>query len=226
MIKSFWERHFPWMKDVGSIAVYDKDPTITGKPWDGAEENPKGYNTSATGYELTDGQIHTKSIRPQWCNATVKQRLAIPESAPAKWREKFKNVGTLGGVPCFWEEFSVDLVTMDRPYASYPIDGIYNGEQPSNGPEEGESPQPSEGSALWGHCQNGMGIHAGIAVGRIYFLCRAWRSADAPIHWPARLAAGRKPRLAEHQHHDSDGEPRPANQRDFPFLRRAGTTRD
>lgn len=34
---------------------------------------------------------------------------------------------------------------MDRPYASYPIDGIYNGEQPSNGPEEGESPEPSEG---------------------------------------------------------------------------------
>lgn len=145
MIKSFWERHFPWMKDVGAIAVYDKTPTITGKPWDGAEENPKGYNTSATGYELTDGQIHTKSIRPQWCNATVKQRLAIPESAAAKWKEKFKNVGTLGGVPCFWEEFSVDLVTMDRPNASYPIDGIYNGEQPSNGPEEGESPQPSEG---------------------------------------------------------------------------------
>ena len=146
MINSFWQHHFPWMKDVGAIAVYDQDPTITGKPWDGAEEDkPRGYNTSATGYELTDGQIHTKSIRPQWCNATVKQRLAIPESAPAKWREKFKNVGTLGGVPCFWEEFSVDLVTMDRPYASYPIDGIYNGEQPSNGPEEGESPEPSEG---------------------------------------------------------------------------------
>lgn len=146
MINSFWKNHFPWMKDVGAIAVYDQDPTITGKPWDGTEEDkPRGYNTAATGYELTDGQIHTKSIRPQWCNATVKQRLAIPESAPAKWREKFKNVGTLQGVPCFWEEFSVDLVTMDRPYASYPIDGIYNGEQPSNGPEEGESPEPSEG---------------------------------------------------------------------------------
>lgn len=146
MINSFWKNHFPWMKDVGAIAVYDQSPDITGKPWDGAEEDkPKGYNTSATGYALEDGQIHTKSIRPQWCNATVKQRLAIPETAAAKWKEKFKNVGTLGGQPCFWEEFSVDLVTIDRPSATYPIDGIYNGDQPSNGPEDGESSEPSEG---------------------------------------------------------------------------------
>lgn len=146
MIKSFWEKHFPWMKDVGAIAVYDPKPTITGKPWDGAEdEKPKGYDTSATGYELTDGQIHTKAIRPQWCNTTIKQRIAIPENAPAKWREKFKNVGTLQGVPCFWEEFSVELVTMDRGFASYPIDGIYNTTQPSNGPEDGDDSKPSDG---------------------------------------------------------------------------------
>jgi len=146
MINSFWKNHFPWMKDVDALEAYDKKPVITGKPWNKTEEDkPKGYNITATGYELTDGQIHTKSIRPKWCNATIKQRLAIPERASAKWREKFKNVGTLQGVPCFWEEFSVDLVTMDRPFASYPIDGIYNGEQPSNGPEEEESSEPSEG---------------------------------------------------------------------------------
>ena len=31
-----------------------------------------------------------------------------------------------------------DLVTLDRPNATYPIDGIYNGEQPSND-EDGPS---------------------------------------------------------------------------------------
>jgi len=145
MIDSFWVHHFPWMKDV-TMAVYDKEPTITGKPWDGVEEEkPRGYDPSATTHELIEGQIHTKSTRPRWCNATIKQRLAIPENAPAKWREKFKNVGTLQGVPCFWEEFSVDLVTMDRANASYPIDGIYNGAQPSNEPEDGPSDQPQEG---------------------------------------------------------------------------------
>ena len=146
MIEKFWSNHFPWMKDLDAIAAYDDEPTITGKPWDGTEEDkPKGYKEDATDFELTEGQIHTKSYHPKWCNATIKQRLAIPESAPAKWREKFKNIGTLKGVTCFWEEFSVDLVTMDRKSSSYPIDGIYNGEQPSNGPEEGESPEPSEG---------------------------------------------------------------------------------
>lgn len=82
------------MKDVGAIAVYDKDPTITGKPWDGTEEDkPRGYNTAATGYELTDGQIHTKSIRPQWCNATVKQRLAIPGKRPAQVEGEIQECG-------------------------------------------------------------------------------------------------------------------------------------
>lgn len=146
MIEKFWSNHFPWMKEVGAIAAYDKEPTITGKPWEGDEKDkPKGYKEDATEFELTDGQIHTKSYHPKWCNTTIKQRLAIPEGAAPKWREKFKNVGTLEGVPCFWEEFSVDLVTMDRKSSSYPIDGIYNGDQPSNGPEEGESPEPSEG---------------------------------------------------------------------------------
>lgn len=144
MINSFWVNHFPWMKEVGAIAKYD-NPTITGKPWDGTEEEkPRGYDTSATGYELTDGQIHTKSLRPKWCNTTIKQRLAIPENAAARWREKFKNIGTLQGTPCFWEEFFVDLVTIDRLSATYPIDGIYNGDQPSNGPD-GPSDEPQEG---------------------------------------------------------------------------------
>ena len=79
-------------------------------------------------------------------------------------------------------------------------------------------------SALWGHCKNGVGIHAGIALGRLYILCRAGGCSNAAIHGPPRLAAGRKSRMAEYQHHDSDGEPRPADQRHYVVLRRAGTT--
>ncbi len=148
MINSFWAHHFPWMKDIpaGQLVPYS-DRVVTPKEWEGAEEEkPKGYDTTATGYELTDGQIHTKSLRPKWCNTTIKQRLAIPENAPAKWREKFKNIGEIGSgnTPCFWQEFSVDLVTIDRPNTSYPIDGIYNGEQPSND-EDGPSEAPNDG---------------------------------------------------------------------------------
>ena len=148
MINSFWAHHFPWMKDIpaGQLVTYS-DRVVTPKAWEGTEEEkPKGYDTTATAYELTDGQIHTKSLRPKWCNTTIKQRLAIPENAPAKWREKFKNIGVIGGgdTPCFWQEFSVDLVTLDRPNATYPIDGIYNGEQPSND-EDGPSEAPNDG---------------------------------------------------------------------------------
>lgn len=146
MINSFWAHHFPWMKDIptGQLVTYS-DRIVTPKDWEGAEEDkPKGYDTTATGYELTDGQIHTKSLRPKWCNTTIKQRLAIPENAPAKWREKFKNIGEIGNTSCFWQEFSVDLVTIDRPNTTYPIDGIYNGEQPSND-EDGPSDAPNDG---------------------------------------------------------------------------------
>lgn len=138
MINSFWKNHFPWMKDVGALAAYDQEPVITGKPWEGTEEDkPKGYNTTATGYELTDGQIHTKSIRPQWCNATIKQRLAIPESAPAKWREKFKNVGTLQGVPCFGKNSRWIWSPWTAPLRATPSTASTTGISPPTGRKKG-----------------------------------------------------------------------------------------
>jgi len=144
MITSFWERHFPWMQELeaaNQIIPYAA-PSITGKAWDGAsgEDEPKGYDTSATGFELVEGQIHTKALNPKWCKTTIKQRLCIPESAPAQWRDKFKNIGTIGTTTVYWQEFAVDLVTMDRAYSTYPIDGMYNGEQPSNEDDGGDEP--------------------------------------------------------------------------------------
>lgn len=141
MVQSFWHHHFPWMDEIeDSLILPFNTPEIVGKPWErpegSTEEQPRGYDTTATEFELIEGQIHTKALHPKWCRTTVKQALCIRADAGGKWQEKFPNIGKYQGVDCLWGIFSIDLVTMDRQAVTYAVDGIYNTTQPSNGVDE------------------------------------------------------------------------------------------
>ncbi len=151
MIDSFWKYHFPWMEELltlGAISIWGQE-VVERLEWDGLEEDrPRGYYTDddrATAYELIEGQIHTKSIHPLWCRTKITQKIIIPANAPPEWQSKFKNIGTDNGATFRWQEFVAELITIDRPNFSYPIDGQYNGDQPSNEQESTEEEEPAEG---------------------------------------------------------------------------------